>query len=141
MPKQTKQNKTVKNQSSPKLEVTKIKTINKKSVLKQTELNFKKTTKKIRVAKNVLKEAVFDTNWLQLKDKVKEAKSCKNAVKMTYETNVWRAYLESIAEPLLNESVLICNYKHQFRVVDVELYFNDGLTHHDTFLSPILDSE
>ena len=60
---------------------------------------------------------------------------------MTYETNIWRSYFESIAKPMLNETLMVFNYKHRFRIIDCEFYFNDGLTHHDTFLSEIINSE
>jgi len=69
------------------------------------------------------------------------AKMSSKAYKLTYNTNFYRSYFETLAEPLLNQTVLTVNYKHKFRICEIEFYLNDGLVHLDGFLPEIINSE
>ena len=65
----------------------------------------------------------------------------ETAFELTYQNNVFHSYFESIAEQILNSTVLTINHNRKYRILEVEFYLYDGLIHQDTFTSDILRNE
>ena len=61
--------------------------------------------------------------------------------KLNYSNNLFHSYFETIAEALLNQTILTINFNRKYRILEVEFYLNDGLIHQDTFTSDILRNE
>ena len=74
---------------------------------------------------------------LKEEEKVSSKKSLKETMKLdmaslkTFED--FDSKFQEIADIVLNETVMVVNKVHKFRIAEIEFYFNDMKAHPDTF--------
>ena len=85
---------------------------------------------------------MLDQNWQSLRDmQTKALTTLSDSEDLNYSTNRFHSYFSTIADAILNKSILTVNFNKKYRILEIEFYLNDGLVHFDTFASDILRNE
>lgn len=82
----------------------------------------------------------MDKNWKSIKDMQDKALLNTQSISdsLTYPSNKFHSLLFTIADIILNKTVLTVDFNRKYRILECEFYLNDFLIHQDTYTSDII---